>query len=385
VKVAIVHDWLTGMRGGERVLEMFCRLFPEADLYTLFYFPEEISETIRSHSVTVSYLQHIPGSRQHYRKLLPLFPAAVESFDLKAYDLVISTSHAVAKGAIPGKDAVSICYCHTPMRYIWAMFDTYFPQEYSILSVRSAARLFKHYLASWDRSTTDRVHHFIANSRYVAERIKTVYQRSATVIHPPVNTHLFTPNGDQQEDYFLIVSALAPYKRVDLAIDAFNKMGKRLIIIGSGTERKRLESMSGSTIEFKGFIKQDHQVLSYYQNCRALIFPGVEDFGLTPLEAQACGRPVIAYGEGGVLESVIEGISGHFFHEQSVDALMEAVYDFESMIFDPGLLRQRALEYGTVLMQEKLKRFLNRIPELKHLSFTDSSKDQQCFDVTINS
>ncbi|MBN1355178.1 glycosyltransferase [bacterium] len=372
MKVAIVHDWLTGMRGGERVLEIFCRLFPDADIYTLFYFPEKISGQIKKHTVIPSRLQHVPGIRKHYRMLLPLFPSAVESFDLTGYDLVISSSHAVAKGAMGGDGSVSVCYCHTPMRYIWAMFDTYFGRNQSPRLLRLAAHLVRPYLASWDRTTTRRVGHFLANSRFIARQIESVYGRAATVIHPPVDTDLFVPAGcAPREDYYLIVSALAPYKRIDLAVEAFNRIGKRLVIIGSGTELQGLRAVSGETIEFKGYLRDDRDVVRYYQNCRALLFPGVEDFGLTPLEAQACGRPVIAFAGGGVLESVIEGVSGHFFHEQTVDALTEAVYEFEKMTFDPAILRRRALYYSAERMTDRLKTFFLNIPEINNIRFEE--------------
>ncbi len=353
MKVAIVHDWLTGMRGGERVLEVFCRLFPEAVIFTLFHFPGKISETIESHPIVTSRLQYLPFKKRHYRMYLPLFPSAIESFDLEGFDLVISTSHAVAKGVIPGRNSLSVCYCHTPMRYIWDHYKTYFEDEHMSRIVRTVAPWIRDYLRWWDQRSSDRVNHFIANSRFVAERIQRIYNRKADVIHPPVDTAFYTPSFRPPEDYYLAVSAQAPYKRLDLAIDAFNRMGKKLILIGWGTQRSQLQLLAGDTIEFKGYLT-DEEVREYYRNCRALIFPGVEDFGLTPLEAQACGRPVIAYSRGGVLESVIQGISGLFFHEQSADALVEAVAMFETMSFSTDVLRNRAVEFDAAVMRKHL-------------------------------
>lgn len=370
MKVAIVHDWLTGMRGGERVLEVLCQLFPTADIYTLFFFPQKISPAIKQHRIITSTLQKIPGNKNHYRKLLPFYPSAIESFDLTDYDLIVSTSHAVAKGAIPGGKSLSVCYCHTPMRYIWDMYDIYFKQKNISVFIRYAAPFFCDYLKFWDQETTDRVDYFIANSRFVAKRIETIYNRSAQVVHPPVNTSLFEPSGNSHDDYYLIVSALAPYKKLELAIEAFNKLGKRLVIIGSGPEKKRLESMRKDNIEFKGFIDNDQIVKEYYQNCRALIFPGIEDFGLTPLEAQACGRPVIAFAKGGALESVIEGVSGHFFHEQTCSSLVNAVCEFESMHFSSETLRHRALQYDISIMIRELKKVFNRIFQQNNLNFS---------------
>jgi glycosyltransferase involved in cell wall biosynthesis len=363
VKVAIAHDWLTGMRGGERVLEMICRLFPSADIYTLFYFPENISTLIRSHRIISSNLQWIPGARRYYRNLLPFFPAAIESFDLQGYDLVISTSHAVAKGVIPDANAVSICYCHTPMRYIWDLYDTYFNQEYNPIFIRHIMSVFKDYLRFWDRMTAGRVDYFIANSRYVSDRILRTYNRQSTVINPPVDTEFYQPSGYPPKDFYLVVSALAPYKRIDIAIQVFNQMNKPLKIIGSGPEYKRLKSLAGPSIQFLGQIRDDAEVKQYFQDCRALIFPGIEDFGLTPLETLACGRPVIAFAQGGVLETVVEGISGHFFYKQTVDALANAIYEFEEMDWYPEILRQRALQYDSTIMLRDFIQFFDLISE----------------------
>ena len=361
MKVALVHDWLTGMRGGEKVLEVFCELFPHAEIFTLFFFPEMISDKIKSHEIIVSNLQRLPLKRRFYRNYLPLFPSGVECFDLRDYDLVVSTSHAVAKGAIVNEDAVSICYCHTPMRYIYDLFSVYFPEADLSAFTRILLPWIRDYLRNWDEKSTHRVNHFIANSRNVAKRIKKLYNRESTVIYPPVDTSVYRPSEHGSEDYYLIVSALVRYKRIDLAINAFNLLGKKLLIIGSGPEEKYLKSLAKQNIEFLGRVEKDEDVNHYYQDCHALIFPGIEDFGLTPLECQSAGRPVIAFAQGGALESVIEGISGHFFIEQTVDAIVNAVYEFEEMLFDSETLRQRALEYDSSVMLRTLKNYFLRV------------------------
>ncbi|MBN1551299.1 glycosyltransferase [bacterium] len=364
MRVAVVHDWLTGMRGGERVLEAILSLFPNADIYTLFHFPDKVSDLINRHRIVVSRLQSIPGKRSIYRLLLPFFPSAIEQFDLKDYDLLISTSHAVAKGAVPGIHSLSVCYCHTPIRYIWDFFDQYFKSKERSLVTRFVAEITRDYLRVWDEGTTHRVHHFIANSRNVSRRIQRIYGRESTIIYPPVDTEFFKPISHCSGDYYLVLSALAPYKSIDLVIKAFIELKKPLVVIGSGQEENALRKLvkgTNSQIEFKGYIPSDAETLKYYQNCKALVFPGHEDFGLTPVEAQACGRPVIAFSEGGTLETVIEGISGHFFKKQSVDDLVKAVYEFECMEFDADVIRQRALHFDKKVMIRHLKAYFFKV------------------------
>ncbi|MBN1296982.1 glycosyltransferase [bacterium] len=358
MKVAIIHDWLTGMRGGERVLELFCSLFPDANLFTLFHHKGSVSPQIERHPITVSRLQRFPRTRKTYRYLLPLFPSAIESFDLSGFDLIISTSHAVAKGAIPPAGALSICYCHTPMRYIWDQYDVYFDSGDTSRLVRTVMPLFRDYLQNWDVTTHNRVNAYIANSRFVARRIETLYGRPSTVIPAPVDCRFFMPNDLPPEEYYLVVSALAPYKRVDLAIDAFNRNERRLVIIGDGTESKALRARAKSNITFMGRLT-DAQVRDHYQRCRAVVFPGVEDFGLVPLEAQACGRPVIAYVDGGALETVVEGISGHFFFNRTPESLNHAIRVFETMEFSMDIIRKRAFEFDSSEIGARLCRYLN--------------------------
>jgi len=353
--VAIVHDWLNGMRGGEKTLEAILELFPQADVFTLLLDREKISDTISQRKITTSFVQRLPLAQSSYRYLLPLFPKAVESFDLSGYDLVISTSHCVAKGARPPDGAMHVCYCFSPMRYVWVFQEEYFGRG----PVRRVLlRPVLDWLKRWDRRTSRRVHHFVAISKTVAERIARFYGRDSTVIHPPVDTTFFSPGGEQQ-DSFLVVSALVPYKRVDLAIRAFNELRLPLAVIGDGPDYRRLKAMAGGTVSFRGWVS-DEEVREAYQGCRALVFPGVEDFGLTPVEAQACGKPVIAFGEGGVTESVREGVTGLFFHEQTVEALVAAVQAFQTTRFDPTLARENSLRFSREVFKERLRDYISR-------------------------
>ncbi len=360
MKVALVHDWLTGMRGGERVLELFCSMFPQAPIFTLFHYPGTVSKIIESHQIVVSRLQKIPFSQTHYRMMLPFFPSAVESFDLQEFDCIISTSHAVAKGAIKGRNSLSICYSHTPMRYIWDQYDTYFKSPQTSCTVRFVMSFCKDYLQSWDFETRNRVDYYISNSRFVSQRIRTIYNRDSTVIPAPVDCRFYTPAGTDPDNFYLIVNAPAPYKRIDLAIEAFNQNGRRLIVIGGGKQYKALKKQAKQNIEFTGRIS-DEDVRDHYRRCKAIVFPGVEDFGLVPLEVQACGRPVIAFAKGGVLETVIEGVNGHFFHEQTSESLNQAIKTFEIMSFSPDIIRKRALEFDVLEIEKKLRHYLNSV------------------------
>jgi glycosyltransferase involved in cell wall biosynthesis len=355
MKVAIVHDWLTGMRGGEKVLESLCELFPQATIFTLIHIKGTLSPTIEKMDIKTSFLQNMPLVRRYYRYYLPLMPKAVESFDLSAFDLVISSSHCVAKGAkTKGRH---ICYCHTPMRYIWEMYDQYFVNKRTSFFTKHIMGLLRPYLRRWDVATAGRVNYFIANSENVRARILQHYKREASVIYPPVDTELFTPI-DEEGNYYLIVSAFAPYKRVDLAIEAFNVLGLPLKVIGSGPEETRLKKMAGPNIEFLGW-KSDLELKDYYARCKAFIFPTEEDFGITPLEAQAAGRPVIAYKKGGALETVIEDVTGVFFEKQTVDSLIGAIHRFNTMSFDKSKIRKQAEKFDQKTFKEKLKMFVD--------------------------
>jgi len=361
MKIAIVHDWLTGMRGGERCLEVFCELFPQAHLYTLLHLQGSVSPQIEKMSITTSFIQTLPFSKKGYRKYLPLFPMAVEGFDLKGYDLILSCSHCVAKGIIPPPDALHISYMLTPMRYAWDMYGDYFGERKS-----RWIPLFIHYLRMWDVTSSQRVDHFLCISKHVENRIKKFYRRDAEVIHPPVDIRRFRLS-DEKEDFFLIVSSFAPYKRIDLAIEAFNRIEYPLKIIGSGLEEKKLRSMARSNVVFLGW-QSDETVADLFSKCRALIFPGEEDFGIVPLEAMASGKPVIAYGRGGALETIVsydqlgkgggKAPTGLFFHEQKVNSLIDALEQFTKIEgdFNPALIRNHALHWDREIFKEKIKK-----------------------------
>src|SRR3990172_2447787 len=303
MKVAIIHDWLTGMRGGEKCLEVFCEIFPDADLYTLIHIPGSVSRVIENRNIKTSFIQKMLGAIKHYRFYLPLFPLAIESFNLKGYDLIISSSHCVAKGIIPPQSVVNICYIYTPMRYVWDLYEDYFNKERTGWFFRKAIRIFAHYLRMWDFTSSGRVDYFAAISNHVVKRIKKYYRRNAEVIYPPVDCDKFSLS-EKAEDFYLIVSAFAPYKRIDIAIEAFNRLGLGLKIIGEGQDEKNLMRIARQNIEFLGW-QDDNTLKEYYSKCKALIFPGEEDFGIVPVEAMASGRPVIAYGKGGAVETVI--------------------------------------------------------------------------------
>ncbi|MGB2804154.1 MAG: glycosyltransferase [Candidatus Zixiibacteriota bacterium] len=365
MRVALVHDWLTGMRGGEKCLEILCELFPDATLHTLLHKKGSVSETISRMRITTSFVQSLPFAMDHYRKYLPLFPTAIEQFDLTGFDLVISSSHCVAKGVVTSPETCHICYCHTPMRYAWEMYYTYFSKNSLNPVVRWTVPFFMNYLRTWDERSSDRVDHFVANSQNVRRRIKKHYRRDAEVIYPPVDTGYFGMSKNQGE-YFLVVSALVPYKRIDLAVLAFNELNLPLLIVGEGAEKKKLMKMAKKNIKFIDW-QSGPELIGYYQQCRALIFPGEEDFGIVPVEAQACGKPVIAFGKGGATESV-EGAypdqdvtsshTGLFFSPQTVEALIQAVRGFESARFDPEQIREHTLRFDKEVFRERIRELI---------------------------
>lgn len=358
LNVAFVHDWLVTLGGADRVLLALHRVFPRAPVFTSLYTPKQLPEDFRFMDVRTSWLQRVPGALEHHRWLIPLMPLAVRSFDLREYDLVISSSHSCAKAARVREGALHICYCHTPMRYAWDRRGDYL-NAFSAWA-RPIASTALSFLQGWDVRTAHDVHHFVANSEFVAGRIRAYYQRAATVIHPPVDVSFFTPGNDAQpngDQFFLLVSRLVPYKRVELAIDAFNRLGRRLVIVGDGPEARRLKAMAGATIQFAGTVS-DAALRGYYRRCSALIFPGIEDFGLTPVEAQACGRPVIAYGEGGVLESVRDGVTGLFFRDPTPQSLVEAVREFERRRFDQDEIRRHAETFSSQRFERDITGFV---------------------------
>ncbi len=356
-RVALVHDWLTGQRGGEKVLEVFAEIFPEAPIYTLFHFPRSQVEAIEKREIRTSFLQRLPFLRKRYRSYLPLYPLAAELFDLQNYELVISTSHCVAKGIIPNPDSLHICYVHSPVRYAWNQYFSYFSPDKLSLFPRILIPPFIHYLRLWDESTSNRVDHFIANSGNVARRIEKYYRRQANVIHPPVDTRFFHP-ANQEADYYLIVSALVPYKRIDLAIEVFNRTEFPLKIVGQGPDYKKLKKRAKANIEFLGSLKAE-DLLRVFQRAIALIMPGEEDFGITSLESQACGIPVVAYGKGGAKETVIPGETGLFFHELNVKSFLEALDKFRVLEFNKTKLRANAMKFSRDIFKKKTEAYFH--------------------------
>jgi glycosyltransferase involved in cell wall biosynthesis len=360
-RIAIVHEWFTSMRGGEKCVEALCELFPHATLFALVHNRGSVSATIESMPIRTSFIQHLPFARSHYRHYLPLFPSAVERLDLSGFDLVISSSHAVAKGVRTVPNTLHICYCYTPMRYIWGLYDEYFGKDRAGLLTRAGMRLFRSYLRRWDVRTAGNPHHFIAISENVRQRIKRIYDRPADVIFPPVDTSFFQ-RSTRDGEYYLIVSALVPYKRVDLAIEAFNSLQERLVIVGDGPELERLRRVAGRTVELVGW-RNDEQVREYYAGCRAVIFPGEEDFGIVPVEAMACGKPVIAFARGGAVETVLNTASlktGVLFEEQTVGALVAAVQQAKTEEFHPEILRSFALTFDRDVFKRRMQEYIGR-------------------------
>lgn len=355
IKVALVHDWLTGQRGGEKVLEVFTEIFPDAPIYTLFHFPGSQSEIIEKKKIHTSYLQRMPWLKRKYRSYLPFYPTAVELFDLQEYDMIISSSHCVAKGVIPSPQALHISYIHSPMRYAWNHYFSYFSSEKLGFFSRMIIPPIVHRLRIWDAVSSVRVDHFVSNSAAVAARIRRYYGRSSQIIYPPVDTDFFQP-GEKDEDYYLVVSALVPYKKIELAIEACNHSGDILKIVGSGPEFKALKRRAKDNIQFLGTIS-DLELLRTYQAAHALIMPGEEDFGINSLEAQACGTPVIAYNRGGALETVIPEVSGLFFSELKAASLLRALDKSKSLAFNKQLIRANAMKFSRNIFKEKVAAF----------------------------
>jgi len=358
MRVAIVHYWLIGMRGGEKVVEALCAMYPHADIFTHVYEPGAMSPTIRAHRVTTSFIGSLPRAARAYKSYLPLMPLALEQLDLRGYDLVISSESGPAKGVIPPAGALHVCYCHSPMRYVWNMFHDY--RERSGPLTRWLMPPLSHYIRTWDAVSANRVHEFVANSRTVAQRLRSYYRRDSTVIHPPVDTTSFASVSPAElGDYHLMVGELVRYKRPELAVQAFNRSGLKLVVIGGGEMLNELRAMAGPTVTILGpqpFASLQH----HYARARALIFPGEEDFGIVPVEAMASGRPVVAFGRGGATETVIEGVTGTFFMEQTVDALLDAVERCARMPFSPEAAVSHAGKYGVARFSLEMESFITQ-------------------------
>ena len=373
LRVAIVHHWFVSRAGGERVVETIASVFPSADVFTLFLDKQKLPVSLQKHKITTSFLDKIPAAQKIHRHFLPLYPLAVEMLDLSGYDLVISSDSGPMKGVLTDPHSTHICYCHSPMRYLWDGYSAYHramsPLAQTLFGITS------HYVRNWDYSAAQRVDHFIANSRYVSGRIRKYYRRDSTIIHPPIDTsHGYL--ASKHDNYYLAVGRLVPYKRTDLLIEACHQLGRKLVIVGDGPERQRLEKNSPRNVEFLGELS-DAELISAYANCRALLFAADEDFGMVPLEAQSYGRPVIAFGKGGSLETVrgpyapiVKQVAeenptntGVFFRKQTVDSLTEAVLSFESCeeIFLPLRIQLHARKFDTSVFLDRMRTYINGV------------------------
>lgn len=359
-RVAVIHDWLTGMRGGEAVLEGILDVLPDAEIFTLFHFPGSVSAQIEARTIHTSELQRLVKRAGDYRRLLPLFPRAARKWDLSRYDVIVSSSHCVAKG-VKARGKPHLSYCHTPMRYVWDRFDDYFPKSKPLQ--RAAMMALAPWLRRWDVETAKEVTEFVANSTFVRERIRRYYRCDAEVIHPFVDdVFLQAPLADGRDDYHLVVSALVPYKRIDLAIDAARATGKRLVVIGGGPLFDELSRRGGPNVELLGPVSRE-VILERLARARSLVLPGVEDFGITPLEAMAVGTPVVALGTGGVTDSVVEGVTGIFFDEPVVESLSRALGEVESRAWDRPTLRAHAATFSRARFDAQFRRALERVSQ----------------------
>ncbi len=362
MKTAIVHEWLVTYAGSERVVEQMLRLYPEADLFSLVEFlPEELKFFIQHKSVTTSFLQKLPFANPRFRNYLPLMPLAIEQFDLSDYDLILSSNHAVAKGVTTRADQLHICYMHTPIRYAWDLQQQYLQGAKLTRGLKAGlTQLVLHYLRLWDVASANRVDHFIANSWFVAQRIRKTYRRPARVIYPPVAVEQFVPQR-QREEFYFVLSRFVPYKRVGLIVEAFNQLQLPLVVVGNGAERKFLQSLARPNVTILGH-QSEAVIVDLMQRCKAFVYAAAEDFGITLVEAQAAGAPVIAYGKGGAAETVIPGKTGLLFPEQTVASLIDAVKAFETgqIAFDPDQLRQNAEKFRPERFRQELSAYIDQ-------------------------
>jgi glycosyltransferase involved in cell wall biosynthesis len=363
IKKAIVHEWLVNYAGSERVVESFINIWPEADVYTLVDFLDDDLRRIilKGKSSTTSFIQYLPFSRKKHRNYLPLFPTAVERFNISGYDLILSSAHAVAKGVKKNKSQLHICYCHSPMRYAWDQSDYYLKEANLQKGVKGKlASSVINYLRKWDLKSAENVDYFIANSNYISEKIKRIYNRDSITIYPPVDTHFFNLEP-VKEDYYLAASRLVPYKRIDLVVEAFSRMPeKKLLVAGSGPEFEKIKSKITSNIKLLGYLPHN-ELRTYMQKAKAFVFPAEEDFGIIVVEAMACGTPVICFNKGGAKETVIPDKTGIFFDEQNAASIISAVNEFESesLSFDGAFIRNHSLNFSREKFEEKILKFVN--------------------------
>ena len=366
MKTALIHYWMTAMRGGENVLAELCRLYPNADIFTHAWNRDRLREPFSSHKVTETFIAHLPGARNACQRYLPFMPAALRRLDFSPYDLIISSESGPAKGIRKPSGAVHVCYCHTPMRYLWDMSDMYYQSAGP--GGKLAMKLFLRRLRDYDRRSADAVDHFIANSAFVAERIRRIYGRESAVIHPPVNTAFFSDPGRPganapKRDYYLCAGQITHYKRVGIAVLACMKLGRRLVVAGDGPELEKIKQVAAGSplITFENLCSNE-RFRELFTNARALIFPGIEDFGIIPLEAQAAGTPVIAFGKGGALETVLPGRTGIFFPEQTPEALANTIEEFEAApAWDPSVCTEHAAKFNPERFRSEIDAFVRSV------------------------
>jgi glycosyltransferase involved in cell wall biosynthesis len=357
LRVAIVHDWLNQIGGAEEVLEALLEIFPGAPVYTSIYWPEAMPAAYRKWDIRTTWMDRLPGIHGHHQPYLLFYPLAFGGLELNGYDLVISNKSAFSLGVRTSLQTRHICYCLTPTRFVWD-YDAYVRREQVGGAARNLVRPFLGWLQRWERAAADRVDSFVAISDEVQRRVRLLYDRESAIIYPPVDTERFTPASDRgHEDYYLIVSRLVPYKRIDLAVEAFAELGLPLWIAGSGRDRASLEAMAGTNIRFLGRVP-DEEVVRLMARCRAFIFPGLEDFGITPVQAMAAGRPVIAYAGGGALDYVVDGVTGTFFHDQTAESLSETIRWFDEAAYDPAAIRRHARKFDVSVFKTGLLAFI---------------------------
>jgi glycosyltransferase involved in cell wall biosynthesis len=357
MKLALAHDWLNQIGGAEDVLEHLVSYYPDAPIYTSMYAPNLMPDSYRAWDIRSTWMDRLPGIYQHHQRYLPLYPLAWQGVDLSSYDVVLSNKSGFCHGVQIGPNTRHICYCLAPTRYIWNL-EAYLDREHFGRSVRLAAQIVARLYRKWDYAAAQRVHHFIAISTEIQDRIRRYYHRESTVIYPPVETERFKPVA-KPGDYFLVLSRLIPYKRIDLAVQACTQLGLPLLVGGKGRDRERLESMAGPTVQFLGYVP-DEDVPDLFAHCRAFIFPGLEDFGITPLQAQAAGRPVIAFKGGGALDTIIPGKTGTFFEQQTVESLIGALQTFDNTLYDPLTVRAHALRFDSAVFQQAITQYVAR-------------------------
>ena len=360
MKKALVHDWFSVYAGAEKCVESFTNIWDDFEVYSLIDFlSDKDRETIlKGKKANTSFVQNLPFAKKKYRNYLPLFPFAIEQFDLSKYDVILSSSHAVAKGVLTHSNQLHISYVHTPIRYAWDLYFQYLKESGLNKGLKGKlAKYFLHKIRMWDISTVNRVDYYIANSHYIARRIKKVYGKESTVIYPPVDVERFKL-CEQKEDFYLTASRMVPYKKIDLIVETFAKVGKKLVVIGTGPDEQKIKSFANEHIKFLGFAS-DAVLLDYMQRAKAFVFSAEEDFGIVPVEAQACGTPVICLGKGGTKETVIDGETGVHFKEQSVDDLLHAIRKFETIKFHPVTIRKHALQFSKERFEKEIEEFVN--------------------------